>query len=148
MPLLTSRANHYLEILTDGDINVDFSTQREMKSSKGEYKDEICIDWTIEGASGYPPSGGQLKKIEIATDLALMDLAISNNPKTPDILCLDEILDGLDDKGVQRVLLLLQELRKKRSTIFVISHDDRMSEVFEKSIVIKKKKGTSCLEMR
>lgn len=145
MPILTERTNYYLEILTDGDITVDFSTQREKKASKGEYRDEIDIEWTIEGITGYPPSGGQLKKIEIATDLSLMDLAASSGGRAPDILALDEILDGLDEKGVQRVLLLLQELRKKRGSIFVISHDDRMSEIFEKSIIVTKKNGNSSL---
>jgi len=147
MPILTDRANHYLEMLTDGDIIVDFSTQREKKATKGEMRDEIAINWTIEGVTGYPPSGGQLKKIEIATDLALMDLAVSNGGKAPDILCLDEILDGLDEKGVQRVLLLLQDLRRKRGSIFVISHDDRMSEIFERSIIVKKKNGESKLKV-
>lgn len=146
MPILSDRTNHYLEILTDGDIKVEFATQREKKSSKGEYRDEINITWTIEGIVGCPPSGGQLKKIEIATDLALMDLAASGGGRAPDILALDEILDGLDDKGVQRVLILLQELRKKRGSVFVISHDDRMSEIFEKSIVVEKKNGTSVLK--
>lgn len=147
MPILTDRANHYLGVLTDGDIIVDFSTQREKKATKGEMRDEIVINWTIEDVTGYPPSGGQLKKIEIATDLALMDLAVSNGGKAPDILCLDEILDGLDEKGVQRVLLLLQNLRRKRGSIFVISHDDRMSEIFERSIVVKKKNGVSKLRV-
>lgn len=147
MPVLSDRTNHYLETLADGDIKVWFSTQKEKKASKGEYRDEIELSWEIEGVTGYPPSGGQLKKIEIATDLALMDLAASNGGRAPDILALDEILDGLDDQGVQRVLLLLQELRKRRGSIFVISHDERMSEIFERTIVVKKKNGVSTLKV-
>lgn len=147
MSILSDRTNHYLDTLTDGDIKVLFATQKEKKSSKGEYRDEIEISWEIEGVTGYPPSGGQLKKIEIATDLALMDLAASNGGRAPDILALDEILDGLDDKGVQRVLMLLQELRKRRGSIFVISHDERMSEIFERSIVVKKENGVSTLKV-
>ncbi len=146
MPILSERTNHYLEVLTDGDITVDFSTQREKKTSKGEMCDEIVINWTIEGLENYIPSGGQLKKIEIACDLALMDLA-STNTNVPDLLCLDEIFSGLDQTGVQRVLLLLQDLRRKCGSIFVISHDDRMSEIFERSIVVKKKNGESKLKV-
>ena len=44
------------------------------KSAKGEMRDEIDISWVIEGVPDKEPSGGQQRKIEVATDLALMDL--------------------------------------------------------------------------
>jgi len=64
MKQITDRANHYLGILSDGDITMEFSTQRELKSSKGEFKDEIDIRWVVEGVAGYPPSGGQQRKMD------------------------------------------------------------------------------------
>lgn len=149
MPYVATRANHYLETLADGDITMDFSTQREMKSAKGEKRDEIDISWEIEGLEdSYPPSGGQLKKMEIATDLALMDLVATREGENVDILALDEILDGLDGEGRQRVLALLLEMRGRRGSVFVISHETEMSEVFEKSIVVKKVDGVSTLSMK
>jgi DNA repair exonuclease SbcCD ATPase subunit len=147
MPYITERANHYLETLSDGDIKINFDTQRELKSSKGEYKDEIEISWEIEGLEeSYPASGGQLKKIEIATDLALMDLVATREGAHVDILMLDEVLDGLDDEGRTRVLQLLHELRSKRGSIFVISHESDLAEVFEKSVTVVKQDGESILE--
>jgi DNA repair exonuclease SbcCD ATPase subunit len=145
MPFITERANHYLETLSDGDIKVSFDTQRELKSSKGEYRDEISISWEIEGIEDYPASGGQLKKIEIATDLALMDLVATRESRI-DLLMLDEVLDGLDDEGRARVLRLLHELRAKRGSIFVISHEAEMAEAFEKAIIVTKRDGASTLE--
>jgi DNA repair exonuclease SbcCD ATPase subunit len=146
MPYVASRANHYLETLADGDIVMDFSTQREMKSSKGEKRDEIDISWEIEGLEdSYPPSGGQLKKMEIATDLALMDLVATREGENIDILALDEILDGLDGEGRQRVLTLLLEMRRRRGSVFVISHETEMSEIFEKAIIVRKADGVSTL---
>lgn len=148
MPYVAERANHYLETLADGDITMNFSTQRKMKSSK-EMRDEIDISWEIEGLEdSYPPSGGQLKKMEIATDLALMDLVATREGETIDILALDEILDGLDSEGRQRVLTLLMEMRKRRGSVFVISHETEMSEVFEKAIIVKKRDGVSSLSMK
>jgi len=148
MPYITERANHYLGTLADGDIKLNFDTQRELKSSRGEYKDEIEISWEIEGASDtYPASGGQLKKIEIATDLALMDLVATREGGHVDLLMLDEVLDGLDEEGRQRVLMLLQELRAKRGSIFVISHEVDMAEIFEKSVMVKKDGGAAILEL-
>jgi DNA repair exonuclease SbcCD ATPase subunit len=143
MDFMTERTNYYLNILSDGDISVEFSTQRELKSSKGEYRDEINISWTIEGVLNRAPSGGQLRKIEIATDLALMELAESHEGNNVDLFIADEILDGLDSEGINRVVLLLEELRKKRGTIFVISHQPNLGEIFENSITVVKKKGVS-----
>jgi DNA repair exonuclease SbcCD ATPase subunit len=37
----------------------------------------------------------------------------------------------------------LEELRKKRGTIFVISHQPNLGEIFENSITVVKKKGVS-----
>jgi DNA repair exonuclease SbcCD ATPase subunit len=146
MPYITERANHYLETLSDGDITMSFSTQRELKSAKGEMRDEIEIRWVVEGNEMYPPSGGQLKKMEVATDLALMDLVASNEGGSLDLLMLDEVLDGLDAEGCSRVLILLQKLRARRGSIFVVSHESKMSEVFEKGIYAVKRGGIASLE--
>jgi DNA repair exonuclease SbcCD ATPase subunit len=94
----------------------------------------------------YPPSGGQLKKIEIASDLALMDLVSSNEGGSLDIIMLDEVLDGLDSEGCSRVLLLLQKLRAGRGSIFVISHESKMQEAFEKGLYAVKNGGITTLE--
>lgn len=146
MPYLTERANHYLEVLADGDITMTFATQRELKSGKGEYRDQISIRWCVEGVADYPPSGGQFKKMSVATDFALMDLACSREGAHIDLLCLDECLDGLDVEGRQRVLQLLHSLRSKRGTILVISHESDVAEVFERAINVVKQDGVSRLE--
>lgn len=146
MPYLTERANHYLETLADGDIQMRFATQRELKSAKGEVRDEIDISWVIEDSEGYPPSGGQRKKMEIATDLALMDLVSEREGGSLDLLLMDEVLDGLDSEGRQRVLSLLHEMRTRRGSIFVISQEAEVAEIFEKSIMVIKEGGESRAE--
>jgi len=146
MPYLSDRANHYLETLTDGDITMEFSTQRELKSAKGEYRDEIDITWTIEGIDNYPPSGGQQRKMEIATDLALMDLAEAHDGMGLELFIADEILDGLDVEGTDRVIKLLLELRARRGSIFVVSHHPAMTEAFERAFLVTKRDGVSTLE--
>jgi len=145
MPFVEKRANVYLRVLADGDIKLGFSTQRELKS-RDEKKDEIEITWEIEGKKNYPPSGGQQKKIEIATDLALMDLVATKEGEHVDLLALDEVLDGLDSEGCRRVLNLLRKLRKHRGSIFVVSHSSDVVEVFEKSIAVVKSGGVSIME--
>jgi len=147
MPFLTERANEYLDTLADGDISLEFHTQRELKSSKGAMRDEIEIQWYIEGNEGYPPSGGQLKKIEIATDLALMDLVAEREGSHLDLLMLDEVLDGLDEEGCARVYTLLQNLRARRGSIFVVSHEGKVGDIFEKAMFATKEDGITTLEV-
>jgi DNA repair exonuclease SbcCD ATPase subunit len=146
MPLITERANHYLETLSDGDITGVFRTQRELKSKVGQVRDDIDITWTIEGNVGVRPSSGQLTKINVATDLALMDLAAGREGGGLNLLMLDEVLDGLDAEGTARVLQLIQELRTVRGSVFVVSHGSSMSEIFERSLKIVKKDGAAIVE--
>jgi DNA repair exonuclease SbcCD ATPase subunit len=136
MPALTERANHYLDILADGDIQVNFDTQSKLKS--GEAREKLSIGWIIEGEADTTPSGGQRKKISIAVDLALMDLVASRERSAIDLLLMDEMLDGLDATGRSRVMTLLTELRSRRSTIVVISHDSDIAELFEQLVTVRK----------
>jgi len=147
MPSLTERTNYYLETLADGDITMNFSTQRELKSAKGEFRDEIGMEWEIEGVPGHEPSGGQWKKMEIACNFALVDLVASQEGAQSDLLLLDEVFDGLDPEGVDRVGILLQKLRSERSTIMVVSHAQNMQEWFERALMVKKFGGISSCDV-
>jgi DNA repair exonuclease SbcCD ATPase subunit len=139
MPEISRRANEYLESLADGDITLEFSTQRELKSSKAEFRDEIAVSWTIEGNANVKRSGGQKRKMELATDFALMDIAAERAGVAPKLMILDEALEGLDAEGCSRFVSLLVELRARRDSIFVVSHGAAMSELFEKEIVVEKR---------
>jgi DNA repair exonuclease SbcCD ATPase subunit len=146
MPFLTDKANEYLEVLADGDITMSISTQRELKSQKDAVKDEIDIRWIIEGNEGVAKSGGQRTKMNLGMDMSLMDLAASREGIQLDMLLIDEALDGLDRPGTARVLKLLQKMRKRRGTIFVISHNDDMVDMFEKGICVVREDGVSRVE--
>ncbi len=145
MPVLTDRANHYLEILADGDISGCISTQKELKSKAGEVRDRISMQWTIEGAEGVTPSDGQRTKIRVAVDLAMMDLAAARG-LTSNLLLFDEVLDGLDRVGTERMLELLYSLRARKPSIFVISHETGMSEDFEGGLIVVKNGGAAAVE--
>jgi DNA repair exonuclease SbcCD ATPase subunit len=145
MPELTERTNYYLSILSDGDITVEFSTVAEKK--KGGTVDEIVMITDVEGFANVPPSGGQAKKLELAADLALMDLAARGHPRVP-LLLLDECFDGLDDVSTQRVLMLLHELRSRLRSIFVITHDDGLGEEFEHVVrAVRDEDGNTSVEV-
>jgi exonuclease SbcC len=144
IPFVTNRTNYYLGELSNGKITVNFDTQRKLKS-KDQYRDEIKIDWTIDNIKNCSPSGGELRKIEISTDLALFDL-LESYGVTTNLFIADEILTELDDENVKLGAKLLKYISKKRDSVFIISHKPFISDMFEKSITVIKENGKSSIK--
>lgn len=138
---LNDKANDYLRVLSDGDIRITIDTVTKLKS--GEFRDKFSITADIERNGETTPSGGQLKKIELATGLALMDLVAEREGANVDLLCLDEVFDGLDATGKARVILLLDSLRKTKGTILVVSHDTEVKGEFDRVWTVTKRDGVS-----
>jgi len=80
--------------------------------------------------SPFDLSGGEKRKVAIAGVLAMQ----------PQVLILDEPTAGLDPKGRQDLLSLIDELRIKRKiTVIIVSHSmDDMAEHVERLIVMSK----------
>lgn len=144
MPYLTEQANTYLQFMADSDISVEFSTLSTLAS--GDTRDKISINWHVEGYDDTTPSGGQFKKIEIATDVAMMDLVASRAGHWPNLMAMDEVLDGLDPVGRRRVMNLLKHLRTLRGSIFVITHEDGLADEFEHEVRVTKTDRVSTIE--
>jgi DNA repair exonuclease SbcCD ATPase subunit len=143
VPVVAAQANKYLEILSDGDLKIKLDTLTTLKG--GGVREKLNFTTTVEGQEDVPMSGGQLKKVTLATDLALMDLLSKREGAAVDLLLLDEVLDGLDAAGRSRIMDLLSHLRSQRSTIIVISHDPEIVEKFGKTITVTKKNGIARL---
>jgi len=60
---------------------------------------------------------------------------------------MDEVLDGLDAAGKSRVMDLLRKLRETKSSIYVVSHDSGLAELFESQITIVKEGGVARVEV-
>ncbi len=137
---LTVSANSYLSMLSDGGLYVTFDTESTLKN--GNVVERFAIERHCEGKTSRP-SGGQEKRFEIACDLALMDILAQRNARAIDLLIFDECLDGLDSIGQVRVMDLLRELTGKRGSIWVISHDEGLPDVFQQIVKVRKQDGWS-----
>lgn len=142
LPVINTRANRHLLQLADGDIRVEWSATTE--GSSGATKEILNQTVTIEGVEGATPSGGQQKKIELATELALSEMKRESEGIGMDALFIDEALDGLDAEGQRRVVEWLELLGA--GSIFVISHDPGIAEDFDETIVVRKEGGSSTIE--
>ncbi len=95
---------------------VSFAIKQSKEPNPEQSAEEILKKMDIyhlKDRSPFHLSGGQLKKVTIASILA----------QKPKILILDEPFIGLDYPGVQMILQTLVDLHNQGITIIVISHD-------------------------
>ena len=145
-PFLNEKANEYLQILSGSDIEIEFLTQ--VKNSKGELKDkfDVIVKNSKGGQSYKSNSAGEQKRIDLAISFAIQDLIMSKDDISTNIALYDECFDGLDTIGCENVIKLLKDRLSKVSTIFVITHNETLKPLFEKTIRVVKEKGISKLE--
>jgi DNA repair exonuclease SbcCD ATPase subunit len=141
---LNNRANHYLNILTDGTVSIKFDTQSETKKGDTREKFECSVisDGTVIQYAAY--SGGEKTRISLAVDMALADLMNDYYGSKFNILIHDEQDTYLDREGRQNYMRLLKE-RSLSQHVFVVCHDQEFKASFDDVWRIEKKDGLSRL---
>ncbi|MCU6236717.1 AAA family ATPase [Morganella morganii] len=141
-PYLNAKTAEYLNTLSDGSITAVWSTMELTK--KGEAKDKFNIAVCKEGASKSFAglSGGEKRKVRIATALALQDLVASRATKNIQLFIGDEIDDALDVAGLERLMAILEVKARERGTVMIISHKE-MKSWFRETITVESKGGRS-----
>ena len=144
-PYLNDRTSHYLSVLSDGNITATWTTLT--ADSKGELKEKfsIAVESMTGGKSFRSLSGGEKRKVRLATYLALQDLVSSRATKPINLLIADEIDQAIDKSGLERLMTVLTEKAKERGTAIVISHTDLKSWIAN-SVTIVKEGGKSRIE--
>jgi DNA repair exonuclease SbcCD ATPase subunit len=143
VPFLNERVSHYLGILTDGGITAKFSTVKQLSS--GEYRENFNIEVINRHASeSYEGnSGGEKRRIDLAVALAFNDFLASRSGKRFNILLLDEVFEGVDSEGLYYVIKVLEDLARRKSSVFVITHRDELKSYFSDEILVKRESGLS-----
>ena len=103
----------------------------------------------IQNASYGNMSGGESKTINLAVQLALMDVCKMKAPVFPNVLLLDELLDGaVDGPGLAAMVDIIKFKQAQNGLkVFIISHRKEINE-FESSKIyqVTKTKGFSTVE--
>jgi DNA repair exonuclease SbcCD ATPase subunit len=128
---LNNKVEFYLNILSKGQIRLEF---------------DKYLDFKISGLNYRNCSSGERKRVDLAVLLALYDLTNLRNKQSFNILILDEVLDSIDKAGVEAVKDLLLELNKRIPTILVISHNNYLAEYFPTTVTVVKENGISRIE--
>ena len=91
-------------------------------------------------------SSGQKARVNLALSFSFRDV-LQRSLDSVNICMLDEVLDvGLDTVGVQNAAhMLKRKAREDELTLFIISHRDEVSGIFDKTLTVTMEKGFSSI---
>lgn len=141
LPVLNAKTNQHLLVLADGDIVVEWMPTTEKVG--GGAKEELTLKLVVEGIEEAKPSGGQQRKVELATELALAEIVQEREGSGTNALFLDEAFEGIDPDGAERVCEWLDGLGF--DSVFVVSHTDEVEERFDSLAIVTKRGGRAKL---
>jgi DNA repair exonuclease SbcCD ATPase subunit len=142
-PFLNDRTADYLSVLSDGNLEAEWSTLT--RTAKGELREKFAI--TVSNQTGGKTfrsiSGGEKRKVRLATAMALQDLVAARATKPISILFADEIDSALDEAGVERLMTVLEDKARTTGSIFVVSHNP-ISAIRE-TVLVRKENGIASI---
>lgn len=141
-PYLNERTRTYLGAMADGNIHAVWSTLS--KTAKGELREKFNIEVSNDkGAESFAGmSGGEKRKVRLATAMALQDMVASRATKPINIFIADEVDHALDESGLERLMTVLESKARERGTVLVISHNS-LSDWIDNVITVTKDGGYS-----
>lgn len=128
--------------------NMTYSLNSYKENSKGDVVakfSESLVKNGIEVSIGSL-SGGELRGLSLCVDFALIDIlekqfSINLNP-----IILDEPFDGLDFRGREIVISLLEQIAANRQ-ILVVDHASEAKALFSKTILVQLRNGVSSVSI-
>jgi DNA repair exonuclease SbcCD ATPase subunit len=144
-PFLNDRTSRYLSVFSDENITAIWTTLA--KTAKGELREKFSIEVTnAKGGQSFAAlSGGEKRKVRLATALALQDLVASRATKPINLFVADEIDHALDTPGLERLMMILEEKARECGSVLVISHND-LKHWISQIITVIKKDGKATIE--
>jgi DNA repair exonuclease SbcCD ATPase subunit len=144
LPIFEDRINYYLNLINIG-FKILLSTEKENKT--GGFKQEFSI--LIEDEHGSVGkygdySEGERRRIAVCIGFALRDIALSHKSLPFEFTIFDEILDNLDETGVNEFFKLIQTISGQK---LIISHNDSLKSLFSSIIKVTRKNGISTAQL-
>lgn len=91
-------------------------------------------------------SGGEKRRIDIALILAFQRFLLEIYSVSTNLLFFDEIMDPLDNRGVETVLNCIDILFPENMAIYIITHKEAFKDLFDDVIQIVKENDVSRIE--
>jgi DNA repair exonuclease SbcCD ATPase subunit len=144
---ISSEANDTLSgIANTRHVSLEFKS--ESMTQKGTVRKSIIPVVTVGGFTApikSALSGGMLSTVELAVDLAVMNVISRRSGVVPGYLMLDESFTGLDNVSKESCFQLLQNYAKDR-LILIIDHSSEFKSQFAQVITISYENGCSTVK--
>ena len=142
-PFMNKQAQTYVHNLTDGEIQIEFNTQK--KNKDGSIREDFHVLVTNKyGANTYKGnSGGEKSRADLTINFTISDLIASRAKKSFPQRFFDEPFESLDEAGIEAVMDMLGRLTHQCGTIMVITHQPVMKGMFDKVITLEKHLGVT-----
>jgi exonuclease SbcC len=141
LPQIEIKANEILSRLSDGAMSVRFITQREYKDTKRADLKET-LDIQIQDRAGIRDyemfSGGESFRINFAVRLALSHVLAQRAGARLQTLVIDEGFGSQDEIGRQRLVEAITLVRDDYKKILVITHINKLKDVFSTQLQVEK----------
>ena len=144
-PFLEERANQYLIDLQNGQIKVNFSTTKKLKS--GDERDQFCVTASSDTGSEIFElfSGAEKQLTNFAVGMALSDLAAMQTQGSSSFMILDEPFLYQSAENCERILSFITHKLGHKSTILIISNEDNLINLVPNRIHVVKNKGVTSI---
>jgi len=149
IPELEDGANRLLSRMTDGRMNLNFSTQREKADGEGVIE---TLDIQIADELGTRHyelySGGEAFRINFAIRVALSQLLARRSGAHLRTLFIDEGFGTQDEDGRNKLVEAINAIQNDFDLILVITHIDDLRDSFPVHIVVEKTPNGSRVSVR
>ena len=128
------------------NASIYFEGCKETKS--GKVKDEVTGILSKGDALNIPIkaiSGGEETAVNLAVDLAVIDVIEKQSGCGADFFVIDEPFDGLDSIGREECLTVLSNFDTNKK-IILIDHSEELKQIVNDKIVVIKRDGVSFVE--
>lgn len=147
VPVLNERAKFYADILTNGEMTVEFSTTSATKKGEDREYFQIKVEFK-NGADTYQGcSAGEKARADLVVSLALGDLASMRSKHGMPFRFIDEAFEKMDTTGVDAVVRLLKRQEKEYQSVFVVTHKKELQDHFDRSITMVKHHGRTTMRV-
>ncbi|MEZ4671087.1 MAG: SMC family ATPase [Anaerolineae bacterium] len=149
IPELEEGANLLLARMTDGRMNLRFSTQREKTSGEGVIETldiEIADELGTRSYELY--SGGEAFRINFAIRVALSQLLARRAGAHLRTLFIDEGFGTQDEDGRNKLVEAITAIQEEFDLILVITHIDDLRDSFPVHVIVEKTPNGSRVSVR
>jgi DNA repair exonuclease SbcCD ATPase subunit len=129
-------------------VNATIQLEGIRETKEGRLKEEVNAVISVDGEVGVPIkslSGGERSAVDLAIDLAVIDLIQQKTGKGIDLFILDEPFTGLDTVSIEMALEMLKNSHINKR-LLIVDHNPEVKQKLESKITVVRDGLTSRIE--